>query len=608
VRKVRYQWLLILAIAAAVQMASPAAVAQHARLLKEDGPYYVDVPVHLQVVAEGFEETPQPEIAVGEPSQGRLTLTGVRPSVSTNVQIINGRMSQSKRVQFVFEYRFLAETTGEHMLGPFRVSQNGKQASTRELRVAVGEIAVSSQQRFRLVLPEGPLIVGQRVPIQLEWWAPAALRGKLFNPRLSVPLFERLDAFRFHDPPNPTTDVTLTVDMASGSIELPASIRLESWKGEQYLVRTLSRQMIPLKPGDYGIAPASMMVDEAVRWRRTLFGDRIPTHAQKRRVEDELRNLVIRDLPTAGRPESFTGTVGPGYRLEVAADRSVVQVGDPISLTLTLQGDAAVETAVLPPLSADGGLSSRDFRVPRDKTSGAYADGAKRFEVTIRALHEGVSEIPPLAFSWYNPAREEYQTTRSQPVALSVRPARVVSADDVVSAAAEAPIEEGTDTRREPLDDPLGTGAGAKQRPVFSLTGADLAIATDIRSVLQPSGSLLMSTGAQAGAYGMGILAMLLAVLARRRANADPAEVARNKALRTQRAAVAGARMVAEASDALRRMVATAGIRSPAEMDRFVAECDAYAYAPGGASHTLDESMRKRALALADQILEEVDR
>ncbi|MCG6859979.1 MAG: BatD family protein, partial [Chromatiaceae bacterium] len=359
----RFPWVCSVALAAAFQMASAPAAAQRAQLRAEEGPYYVDVPVRLQVMAEGFEESPQPEIEFEEPRQSRLELTGVSPNVSTSIQIINGRMSQSKRVQFAFEYRLLADAPGTQVVGPFRVSQNGKQATTGKLRLVVDEIPVSNQQRIRLVLPEGPLIVGQRVPVRLEWWTPEELSDKLFNPRLSVPFFDQLDAFRFHDSQDQSGDIALTVDTAAGPIELAATARRESEKGEQFIVRSITRQLTPLKAGELQLAPASLVVDEAVRWRRTLFGDRIPTQALKRRVEDEPRALVVQDLPIAGRPESFTGTVGRGYRLEVTADRSVVQVGDPIGLTLTLRGDEAVETAVLPSLSADGGMSPEDFRI-----------------------------------------------------------------------------------------------------------------------------------------------------------------------------------------------------------------------------------------------------
>jgi hypothetical protein len=145
--------------------------------------------------------------------------------------------------------------------------------------------------------------------------------------------------------------------------------------------------------------------------------------------------------------------------------------------------------------------------------------------------------------------------------------------------------------------------ARAQQHPAFTLTGADLAIVTDVDVLLRSGGSPVFGVGIQVAAYGLGLLAMILAFVARSRAMADPAEVARNKALQEQRAAVAGAATITEASDALRRMIATADTRPPTQLDAFLAECDDYAYAPGGASRALDERQRSRALQLADSLL-----
>ncbi len=592
---------------AALLLLSLPAAAQQVQLQAEEGPYFVNVPVRLQVVAEGFEEAPQPVVEVDPPAQGRLELTGVSPSVSTSIQIINGNMTQSKRVQFVYQYRFLAKEPGNYTVGPFHVSQDGRQESTRTLRLKVGEVPRSSDQVIRLILPDGPLIVGQRVPVRLEWWIPIDLRGKVFNPEASVPLFERLDAFRFHDTPDPAADIALTIETPSGPIELPATTSVRIKDGEKHLVRSITREMTPLQSGEYRLEPSSLVVDEAIRWRRTLFGDRVATHARKQRVRGEARTLLVADLPTAGRPASFTGTVGRGYTLEVAADRSVVQVGDPIRLTITLRGDAAVETAVLPPLTADGGLSPRDFRIPGEKIAGIHEDGSKRFDLSVRVLHDEVTEIPPLAFSWYDAERQRFETTHSKPIALSVRAAQLVSAGDVVSAAGIGQSEI-PDQQPAPSASVADRPAAIQGRPAFSLSGADLAITSDIDTLLRQKGAVPTGIGIQIAAYGLGLLAIFAALMARRRATADPVELARAKALRGHRATVAGANTITDISDALRRMVATVGTKPPPELDAFLAECDNAAFAPGGASHQIDERMRARALKLADSMLKEAAR
>src|SRR5581483_7257518 len=90
------------------------------------------------------------------------------------------------------------------------------------------------------------------------------------------------------------------------------------------------------------------------------------------------------------------------------------------------------ENASLPALSADDGMSPDEFRLPEGDTPGNTADGAKRFHVSVRVTDESVGEIPALAYSWFDPDSEKYQTARSQPIALRVMPAQVVSAGDVV--------------------------------------------------------------------------------------------------------------------------------------------------------------------------------
>jgi hypothetical protein len=258
---------------------------------------------------------------------------------------------------------------------------------------------------------------------------------------------------------------------------------------------------------------------------------------------------------------------------------------------------------VLPPLTAEGGLSERDFRLPQGSTAGVHENGAKRFELTVRVLHEGVSAIPPLAFSWYDPELQAYETTRSQPIALSVRAAQLVSAGDVVRGEARGD-EDDVATQQDRASVERDGGAAAPQRrPAFTLSGADLAIVTDLDVLLRPGGSPASGVGVQGAAYAAGLLVMALAVFARRRAMADPADVARGKALQAQRAIVARAATISEVSDALRRMIAVSGAPPPPEFDAFLAECDEYAYAPGGASRRLDAPLRSRALRLADIML-----
>ena len=200
---------------------------------------------------------------------------------------------------------------------------------------------------------------------------------------------------------------------------------------------SLPLTLVPLAAGTHALPPAGLLAEEGTQWRRDFFGGRRATRARKWRALDRERTLAIEALPLEQAPPSFAGAVGSGFNLEVSADRSVVQVGEPITLSLVLRGEGNLETAALPPLDAEGLLPAAAFRVPEDELAGALEGGAKRFSAVVRVLDEHVREIPALAYSWFDPATGGFETTHSRPIALSVGRAEVIGASIEISGLAE---------------------------------------------------------------------------------------------------------------------------------------------------------------------------
>lgn len=575
-----------------------------------EGAHYVGVPIEIQVVADGFEENPQPDITPPEIAQGQLQFRGVSPNISTSVQIINGRMSQSKTVRFIFRYVFSANAPGNYQIGSFQVTQNGQTLSTRTLNLNLVDIPNAENQTIELLVPEKPVYLGQRVPIKLEWWTDYELRGKLMNQRMQVPLLDQLSDFQITRKENKDANTTLVIDLATGAQEYRALARVDYRDNKQYIVYSLDFIVTPLKAGEFVLEPVLLTVDEVIRWRRNVFNDRVPTQARKRLVSDtRQRVLSVKAPPSENRPASFSGAVGRGFDLDVTTDRSVVQVGDPIQLTLTLHGDSAIDAVSLPALEKLG-LKPELFRLPDNEIAGVSADDSKQFQASIRVLDESVREIPPLQFSWFDPESEQYQTTYSEPIALSVRAAKIVSAADVVSARDEEESDDPADPAAQtspPSTSDAATEATAStsRRLPFTLSGADLSIETNLDSLSRSSLATLSQWPAQLGFYLIGLSLPLLALLMRRRAARDPAISARLKALQQQREQVAKAASVGDVAQALRQMAAEVNDFPRAEFDAVIAECDNQLYAPGGATAAIAESLRQRALGLADQMLEQ---
>ena len=578
--------------------------AQVAEVRVSASPYYVGVPIDVQVIVEGFERSPEPTIDVEPPKEATLKLAGVSPNVNSSIQIINGQMTRSERIRFVYRYRLIADRAGPLELGPFRVAQGATRAEARGVRFAIENVPTASEQRFRLVLPDGPLWVGQRVTVKLEWWLSESFAKRLAGRRARVPLFDLVDRFTFEDKAVPNAKSTLTVDTAAGVVELPASVGNAQWRSEPYLVVSALRTMIALKPGTVSIDPASIVTEEATRWSNDFFGNRTPAAVRRLRVEDKARMLTFKSPPAAGRPASFSGAVGTGFSIEVSADRSVVQTGDPIRLAIDVRGDAALAAVSLPELAVSG-LHAQDFKVPSGPVAGIVEDGTKRFDVVVRVNNEQVREIPPIELSWFNPNAGRYETTQSRPIAMSVRAATVVSAADVVtSQGPESGDEADAGTRDEQRLNAMRAPRD-RAKPAFTLTGAELSIETRAEMLLNSPVPWYAQTPTLGAMYLGGLLALGLATVARRRAVLDPTARAQRRTLEAERNHVAKATSADDIARALRRMAATSPPATRDAYDALLVECDNVAYAPSaGDDAPVDTQLRSRALVIADAIVE----
>jgi hypothetical protein len=353
------------------------------------------------------------------------------------------------------------------------------------------------------------------------------------------------------------------------------------------------------------VPAASVVADEGTRYRRDLFGSRVATHVRKLRAADRDRVLEVSALPRAGRPPSFAGAVGQGFQLDVSADRTVVQVGDPITLTLTLRGAGNLERLGLPALDEPGLLPKDRFRVPQGDLSGVIEGGAKRFTAMVRVLDERQQEIPALEYAWFDPEAERYETTRSRPIALSVRPAEVVGAEDVLSEPLPTPEDE-----REIAEAPEAPSAVSRE---LSLTGADLAIERDVTLLVRDARTTWSGHGLPAGIYAGSVLAVLVALFDRRRRLDPEAQALRKRAedqLGAIRAAASApaAEAAANIARALRALVAQHPDADSRELDEFLGECDARTYAPEELRDDgpVDPRFHQRALELAKRLSEGV--
>ncbi|MEM9367610.1 MAG: hypothetical protein AAGD07_16590 [Planctomycetota bacterium] len=580
------------------------------RVATGEPPHYVGVGVIVQLTVEGLEAKPEPVCEIENlPNGFRASLLGLNPQVMRQLFQSRNGIQTLERVTYNIQYRITSNQPGDFDLGPFKITQGSTEKEVDGLTMYFQDVPKTDDMRVKLVMPK-TAYPDQRVPVTVEWWFAGDLEN-LNELSIYSPLF---DDFRFGpDQPAQRGRSRMPIQTADGDAELSASARRESEGDRTFTVLSAQRTLIPDRPGTYTIEPIVATVQLVTQWQqrrsRSLFDDaffggggRRPAKVERFRASGEPISFEVKPFPINDQPESFAGMVGKGFSLEAAADRTVVRVGDPIRLTLRLRGDGNVDGASMPPLSANGGLDPRLFRLPEGDLTGAIQDdGVKEFVVSIRVKEQTVNEIPGIAYSWFDTDSEQYLTTRSDPIALRVDQAVLVGADSVVTGQAESPSTENVDSGNDAMP--------AKAKRAFTLTGADLAIESNPARLLRKPRGFLGSATVQAMTYGAGTLLLFFAVWDRRRQQVDPETRRRREIIRDQRRRITDAKSsdakaaAREISDALRLVMAELPNSDRSMADPVVSRCERALFQPDSTGdRDISGELADEAIRVIEQI------
>ena len=465
------------------------ASAQSLRLEVDTEEIHAGLPFVLSLSASGFEEGPEPaapELAI----EGcTVTYLGMSPSVSRQIQIVNGERSEWKDVTFVYRWRVQPDRAGRYVVPPLTVAQGVREAVSRAASFEATDAERATDMFVRMLLPDRPVWVGETFDAVVEWRIARDVESYEFV----VPLFD-VEHLRFETPPPGGRTVSFAA--GTGDVDLPMQRDTVVEDGVSYTRLRFPARVSAGRSGTLDLAPVRVAARLQSGTYRDAFGFRRSRTALFE-ARGERRRLVVRALPEAGRPPGFVNAIGTGFSIDVAASRSVVRVGDPIELTVVVRGDGDLEGLSLPRLDGSGGLPPEYFSVPDTPPFGVMdeAANAKTFDVTVRVRSAEASEIPPVALSYFDPVAGAYATARSRPVALAVRSGDLIGTADVT--AAGAPAETGA---------PASAGAAASNAPAVastgSLVGADMSLSA-------PALTLAPAWGARASRVPIALLYVL---------------------------------------------------------------------------------------------------
>ncbi len=128
-------------------------------------------------------------------------------------------------------------------------------------------------------------------------------------------------------------------------------------------------------------------------------------------------SVEVKDVPTDGRPQNFTGAVGR-FRVQAAFEPPTGATGTPVTLRVRFEGQGNAKLIELPNLNLPP-----SFELYDQKSQAKFLkDGTsfKEFEVLIIPHEPGTFQIPAVSMAVFDPESAKFTTIASQPLTLNV--------------------------------------------------------------------------------------------------------------------------------------------------------------------------------------------
>jgi len=253
--------------------------------------------------------------------------------------------------------------------------------------------------------------------------------------------------------------------------------RVETINGISYDVLTFKTAIAAARPGKLEIGPAQANALVAVPRRPgsssrsrspfdifnmddpfsdPFFADPFGSFGQQEKVtiKSEPASLEVKPLPKNAPPD-FSGAVG-NFTMTVDGNPKNVQVGDPITVKASIAGRGNFDRVTAPVLEDERGWHKYPPSSKFQQDDEVGISGTKTFE-SVLSPNENKKAIPPFGFAYFDPAKEQYVSLKSDPIAIraeggSAPPASAAAPSVAAASAAPAAAPSRAQAAVKPAD------------------------------------------------------------------------------------------------------------------------------------------------------------
>jgi len=362
------------------------------------------------ITVEGGSPAQAPQIA------GNADVEVAFIGSGNNTSIINGDISVTRSYTYIVQ----AKKLGKYRLPPVTIEVDGEEYQTDELILEVVKnteaesLQTDSIAAVEIGLPERPLYVGESYATQLT----LKLNTNLQFSNLSFPKILG-ESFILSEIPQ----------------EQPPRQSRTVVNGKYFNTFTWDVAVTPVKAGTTPLQVSQETVvaipEKRSSSRRDPFDifndDFFPPRYTKRQLNliSDNRNVEVLPLPEHQKPESFSGAIGD-FSVSCSIANNQLKAGDPITLSLTVSGTGNFARLTAPAFTDEDNFKTYPPRVSDESLDQTQIEGSKTFEYILIPRSADIVEVPPIAFSWFNPQAGEYSELNTEAIPVFIEsPERV---------------------------------------------------------------------------------------------------------------------------------------------------------------------------------------
>jgi hypothetical protein len=330
------------------------------------------------------------------------------PSQSVSQSWINGKVSFSQSYTYIIK----PKREGELIISAANIKYRGRNLSSKMMKIIVLKPVDVTQN------PNDPNYIAQQnihLVAEISKSKPFVGEGIYVEYRLYVS--ENISVYDTSVTEAPQYNGFWNQEIRINGFP----VKMGKYNNENYRYIVLQKALlIPTKTGKLTIDPMKMDIVIGVPTGRVDFFGNVITKNIKKEFASTKKTIRPKSLPLENKPENFTGAVGQ-FKFDVSLSKNALKANESSQIKVVVSGKGNLKLFELPTVKTPAELEKyQPERKERVRVAANGITGSVTDIYTVVPQYKGKYKIPNIAFSYFNPDTEKYETIDTEDLFVDV--------------------------------------------------------------------------------------------------------------------------------------------------------------------------------------------